>query len=86
MSRTVPIRLEERDLRQVDFLVSLGMYKSRSEALRELIRLGVKSLKGIFEVGEAVMKLEELEEKEGDIPIRLKGALKQLLEERERFK
>jgi len=82
----VPIRLEERDLRQVDFLVSLGMYKSRSEALRELIRLGVKSLKGIFEVGEAVMKLEELEEKEGDIPIRLKGALKQLLEERERFK
>jgi len=86
MSRTVPLRLEERDLRQVDLLVSLGMYKSRSEALRELIRLGVKSLKDIFEVGEAVMKLEELEKKEGDIPIKLKGVLKELLEERERFK
>jgi len=82
----VPLRLEERDLRQVDLLVSLGMYKSRSEALRELIRLGVKSLKDIFEVGEAVMKLEELEKKEGDIPIKLKGVLKELLEERERFK
>ncbi len=86
MSRTVPLRLEERDLRQVDLLVSLGMYKSRSEALRELIRLGVKSLKGIFEIAEIVMKLEELEKKGGDVPIRLKGALKQLLEERERFK
>ncbi|RLG47009.1 MAG: CopG family transcriptional regulator [Thermoproteota archaeon] len=86
MSRTVPLRLEDRDLRQVDFLVSLGIYKSRSEALRELIRLGVKSLKGIFEVGEAVMKLEKLEKKEGDVPIKLKGALEQLLEERERFK
>jgi len=82
----VPLRLEERDLRQVDLLVSLGMYKSRSEALRELIRLGVKSLKDIFEVGEAVMKLEELEKREGDIPIKLKGVLKELLEERERFK
>jgi len=86
MSRTVPLRLEERDLRQVDILVSLGMYKSRSEALRELIRLGVKSLEGIFEVAEAVMKLEELERNRGDIPIKLRGVLKQLLEERERFK
>lgn len=34
---------------------------------------------------EAVNKLFELEKEEGDIPVRLEGALRQLLAERERF-
>ncbi len=42
----------------MDILISLGMYNSRSEALRELIRPGIKSLKGIFEVAGIVMKPE----------------------------
>jgi hypothetical protein len=36
-------------------------------------------------VAEAVNKLFELEKEEGDIPVRLEGALRQLLGERERF-
>jgi hypothetical protein len=36
-------------------------------------------------IAEAVNKLFELEKEEGDIPVKLGGALKQLLGERERF-
>jgi len=61
------------------------VFNSRSEALRELIRAGIKELKSVPKVIEAVEKLFELERNEGDIPIRLEGALKQLLEERGRF-
>jgi Arc/MetJ-type ribon-helix-helix transcriptional regulator len=78
-SKVVPVRL-------IDELVRLGIYKSRSEALRDLIRIGAKHVEQIREIAKAVDKLFELEREEGDIPIRLEGALKQLLSGRERFR
>ncbi len=84
-SQVVPVRLDRDLLELIDLLIKLGVFNSRSEALRELIRAGIKELKSVPKVIEAVEKLFELERNEGDIPIRLEGALKQLLEERGRF-
>ena len=84
-SRVVPVRLDDDTLRLIDELVKLGVYNSRSEALRDLIRIGARRVRKVKVITEAVNKLFELEEKEGDIPVRLEGALRQLLIERERL-
>lgn len=84
-SRVVPIRLDDDTLKLVDELVKLGVYSSRSEALRDLIRIGARHVRKIQMISETINKLFELEKKEGDIPIRLEGALRQLLANRERF-
>ncbi|BEP17369.1 hypothetical protein PYJP_07210 [Pyrofollis japonicus] len=84
-SRVVPVRLDEELLELVDELVRLGLYGSRSEALRDLIRIGARHVLRARVVSEAVGKLFELEREEGDIPVRLRGALEQLLSERERL-
>jgi len=83
-SSVVPVRLDEKDIRQIELLVELGIFGSRSEALRELIRLGVKSLSEVPEVLAIVERLFELEKEKGEIPIQLPGATKRLLEERGR--
>ena len=83
--QVVPVRLDREVLELIDMLVRLGIYSSRSEALRELIKIGVREFRWAAKVAEAVEKLFELEKEEGDIPIRLEGALRQLLEERGRF-
>ena len=84
-SQVVPVRLDDDILRFIEELVRLGIYKSRSEALRDLIRIGARRVGKVKVIVEAVNKLFELEKEEGDIPIRLEGALRQLLAERERF-
>ncbi|MGB9759543.1 MAG: ribbon-helix-helix domain-containing protein [Thermoproteota archaeon] len=84
VSRIIPVRLKEQELKQIDQLVEHGIFQSRSEAIRELIRLGIENLSYLSEVSRALEKLFELEETEGKIPINLGGATKQLLEERER--
>ncbi len=84
-SEVVPVRRDDDLLELVDELVRLGIYSSRSEALSELVRLGDRYISQIKIIAEAVKKLFELEKKEGDIPIRIEGALRQLLAERERF-
>jgi len=84
-SQVVPIRLDRELLEFIDMLVKLGIFNSRSEALRELIKAGIEELKWVPKVIEAVEKLFEIERKEKSIPIRLEGALKDLLKERGRF-
>ena len=84
-SQVVPIRLKREVLAFIDTLVKLGVYKSRSEALRELIEAGVEELQWTGKVFEAVEELFEIEREEGDVPVKLEGALRQLLEERGRF-
>jgi len=41
-SKVVPVRLGEDELKKIDELVKHGVFRSRSEAIRELVRLGVK--------------------------------------------
>jgi len=83
--QVVSLRLNDDILSFVNLLVKLGIYNSRSEALRDLIKAGIRSFENIAKIAKAVEKLFDLEKEEGDIPIRLNGALKQLLEERNRF-
>jgi len=85
MARVVPVRLDDEILSFIEFLVEIGIYNSRSEALREIIKAGIKNFEKEAKIAKAVEKLFELEKLEGDIPIKLPGALKQLLDERERF-
>ncbi|MCD6510744.1 MAG: ribbon-helix-helix protein, CopG family [Thermoprotei archaeon] len=83
-SRVVPLRLDAKTLELISMLVRLGVFSSKSEALRELIKAGIKSYEGVSRIAKAVEELFKIEEKEKDIPIRLEGGLKQLLEERGR--
>jgi len=85
VSQTVPVRLDNETLSFIDFLVEQGVYSSRSEALRELIKAGVEEAKWIVKIIEGANKLLEIEKKTGETPIKLTGALKQLLKERERL-
>lgn len=84
VTKIVPIRLKEEELKQIDELVEYGIFQSRCEAIRELIKIGIDNLTYLSEVFEAVKKLFELEKIEGKIPIDLSGATEQLLRERER--
>jgi len=83
-SKVVPLRLEEEVLKAVDMLVKLGVYKSRNEALRSLVKKGLENTQEIKAVAEAVRKLFEIEELEG-MPVKLEGVLTKFLEERERI-
>lgn len=85
MGRVVPVRLDDELLGFVDELVRLGVYSSRSEALRDLVRIGARHVEWVRAVARAVDRLFELEREEGDVPIRLEGALRRLLAERGRF-
>ena len=85
MTRVIPIRLDNDVIGFIDMLVELGIYSSRSEALRDLIKMGMEEFGWIAKVEEAVEKLFKLEEETGSIPIRVEGALEQLLKERSRL-
>ena len=84
-SKVVPLRLDDEIIEFIDYLVRLGIYRNRSEALRSLIEIGVRKYRSISYLVKAVDKLFVIEQRKGDIPIRLDGALKQLLAERDRF-
>jgi len=81
-TRVVPLRIDKEVLEVVDELVRLGVFSSRSEALRELIKTGIRSYEKLARIAKGVDKLFEIEGEEKEIPVRLSGALKQLLEER----
>ena len=81
-SRIVPLRVDKEVLEVVDRLVRLGVFSSRSEALRELIKIGIRSYERLARIAQGVEKLLEIEKREGRIPVRLDGSLKLLLEER----
>ena len=84
-TRVVPVRLKEETIRGVDLLVKLGIFSSRGEALRELVKMELKNPGKHVRIAEAVKEIFKLEEEAKDIPIKLPGALKQLLEGRDRF-
>ena len=68
----IGVSLPKNLLEEFDNIIRTRGYSSRSEAIRDAIR-------------NYIMEYKWLEREEGDIPIKLEGALKQLLEERGRF-
>jgi hypothetical protein len=84
-SKTVSIRIERETLDAVDALVRLGIFKSRSEALKTLIKIGLSSVGDVANIVKISERLFELERTLGYIPVRLDGGFKDLMEMRERF-
>ena len=82
--QVVPVRLDREIIEVVDELVRLGLFSSRSEALREIIKNGIQGYRRLAKLAQAVEKLYELEREKGGIPVRLDGALDELLKEREK--
>jgi len=62
--RVIPLRLDNEVLRFVDMLIDLGVYSSRSEALRDLIKIGIEEYRWMTRVYEAIEKLFKLEDEE----------------------
>ncbi len=84
-NKVIPVRLSDDVLKFIEELVELGIYSSRSEALRDILRIGIENMKQVKLIAEAANKLFDIEREEGEIPIRLNGALRKLLDERGRF-
>jgi len=42
--KVVPIRLDDRKLKDLDMLVKAGIYKNRSDALRKIIENGMRKV------------------------------------------
>ena len=71
----VPIRLNREDARRLDLLVKLGIYQSRTEAIRAMIQAGADEQVSYYLMNETVLKaLEELleyEKSNGRNPLRI---------------
>ena len=71
----VPIRLKRRDARKLDLLVKLGVYGSRTEAIRAMIEAGADQQVRRYVMNENVRRvlsaLLEYERKNGRNPLRI---------------
>jgi Arc/MetJ-type ribon-helix-helix transcriptional regulator len=78
MTESVPVRIGRETLDTLDLLVNMGIYKNRSEAIRELMKKGLEGQDRIKELDRIIMVIESLD-KAGKID------LSGLKLERERF-
>lgn len=71
----VPIRLSRQDARKLDRLVKLGIYGSRTEAIRAMIQAGADEQVGRYLMNETVLdalnELLEYEKSNGSSPLRI---------------
>ena len=54
MTEIVPVRIDKETLDTLDLFVTLGFYKSRSEAIRELMKKGIEARDEVKELGRLV--------------------------------
>lgn len=81
----VQVRIDSRDIEFVDFLVKAGICRNKSEAIRYLLSVGISSSQELPQIVKAVEDLKKLEKESGEFPIKLPGATKILMSERDRF-
>ena len=81
----VQIRMEHADLEFVDFLVKAGICKTRSNAIRYLVSLGISSSKKLPQIIKVVEELRKKGRESERFSIELPGATKILMSERDRF-
>jgi metal-responsive CopG/Arc/MetJ family transcriptional regulator len=62
-SKVIPVRLSHEVLETIDVLIRLGVFKSRSEAIKTLVMIGINNLDDATEIFKACEKLFELEKK-----------------------
>ena len=61
MTEIVPVRIDKEILDTLDLFVTLGYYKSRSEAIRELMKKGIEARDEVKVLGRLVKMVESLD-------------------------
>ncbi len=61
MTQTIPVRMDRDTLETLDLLVKTGLYRNRSEAIRELMKRGLDSQEGLKRLGRLVKLLREMD-------------------------
>ena len=61
MTVTIPAWLDRETLETLDLFVKTGLYRNRSEAIRELMRQGLDSKEGIKKLGAIVSTIHKLD-------------------------
>lgn len=72
------MRIDDKMLKNIDMLVKSGIYKSRSEALRKILEIGLEK---IDEEVEYIKKIDKIVDKIIDSELNFDGALRKSLEE-----
>jgi Arc/MetJ-type ribon-helix-helix transcriptional regulator len=76
--KVIPVRIDDKKLKNIDMLVKSGIYKSRSEALRKILEIGLEE---IDEEIEYIKKIDKIVDKIIDSELNFDGALRKSLEE-----
>ena len=82
---TIQIRIDADTSRFVQRLLRSGRFKTKSDALRYLLSMGISAASKFPDVAEKVEQFEYIERSTGSSPIILTGSLKELLSNRDRF-
>jgi Arc/MetJ-type ribon-helix-helix transcriptional regulator len=61
MTETIPVRLDRETIDTLDLLVKTGLYRNRSEAIRELIKRGLDSQEELKKLGKLVKMIETMD-------------------------
>ncbi len=76
--KVVPIRLDDRKLKDLDMLVKAGIYKNRSDALRKIIENGMRKVEAEIEY---LKKIDEIVDRLIDSNLNFGGMLRKSVEE-----
>lgn len=82
---TIQIRIDEETSKFVNRMLRSGIFKTKSDALRYILSVGITAVAKFPEVSEKVERLKSMEKTTGRLPIELSGSLKDLLVNRDRF-
>jgi Arc/MetJ-type ribon-helix-helix transcriptional regulator len=76
--KVVPVRLDDRKLKDLDMLVKVGIYKNRSDALRKIIENGMRKVEAEIEY---LKKIDAIVDRIIDSDLNFGGVLRKSLEE-----
>jgi Arc/MetJ-type ribon-helix-helix transcriptional regulator len=82
---TIQIRIDEDTKKFIETLVKSNLFKTRSDAIRYLLSMGMSNAGDIDDILKKVDRLKELERKEKKIPVEIPGTFKNLVRNRDRF-
>lgn len=82
--QTIQIRIDEDTSQFVEKLLRSGLFKTKSDALRYLLSMGISAASKFPDIAEKVKRLKSIERSTGKSPIVLTDGLKELLAERDR--
>ncbi len=76
--KVVPVRIDDKKLKLIDLLVKSGVYKSRSEALRKILEIGLEKIDADIEY---LRKIDKIVDEIMNLELNFGGMLRKSLEE-----